>query len=160
MTNLRDRLRKREDNIVDDYEEEEVPYYYPNERYIEEPRYPPPPSPVQETEDNSPLAIVKEVKKRPSPKGTLPTTIGGVPVDLHILEDYLVKTSPYAIKTIMRYHSARTIEEMRGTAGVSGIKMNSKTIILIMLCIGMVVLGILMLTVMPDILAMFGAGGT
>jgi len=159
MTRLQDRLRKKQ-TIVNDEDEyqEKVPYYFPEE-YMEEPRYPPPPPPpIPEHVDDTPLAIVKDIKRSPSPKGTIPTIIGGIPVDLHILEDYLVKTSPYAIKTIMRYHSARTIEEMRGTAGSSRVKMNSKSLILIILCIGMAVLGILMLTVLPNILSMFSGG--
>lgn len=155
MTRFKDRLRRNEEYIPD----ENLPYFPPGggeEQYYEEPpQYaPPPPSPIEE--DTTPLAIAKEVRKRPSLKETLPTVIGGVPVDLHILEDYLVKTSPFALKTIIRYHNARTVEEIKGygKAGV-GVKLNSKTIILVLLCVGMAVLGLLMLTIMPELLETF-----
>ena len=160
MTRFRERLRKFEnqDFISEDepaYPQEEDEYY---EEYRPQPQqisYPPQPQEV----DNTPLAIAKEVQMNPSPKGVLPTVIGGVPVDLHILEEYLVKVSPYALKTIIRYHNARTIEEIKNYGKSSGFKINSKTIILIVLCIGMAILGILMITVLPDIMNMFAGGG-
>jgi len=111
-----------------------------------------------ESVDKSPLAIVKEIKENPSQKGTFKTFIGGVPVDLHILEDYLVRTSPFALKTVMRYHNARNMEEIKNYSRGPNIKMNSKTIILIIMCIGIALLGIFMIMFMPKILQMFQGG--
>jgi len=158
MNRLKGRFKR---NYIKNEQEETIPYY-PQQEQVEEQyerqyQYAPLPPEIH-PQDNTPLAIVKEVKKRPSPKGTLPTVISGVPVDLHILEDYLIKTSPFALKTIIRYHNARTIEEIKGYGKGPGMKMNSKTLILIMLCIGMAVLGILMLTILPDLLGMFSGG--
>ena len=105
-------------------------------------------------EDNtSPLAILEEIKNWPAPKGAYPTIIGGRPVDLHELEDYLLKISPHNIKTVMRYHNARVIEEMRRYAGTKGKKFDMKTLMLIMLAAGMGILGIILLLYWPQILA-------
>lgn len=115
------------------------------------------------SKDTSPLAVLDEIKRSPSPKGAYPTLIGGRPIDLHDLEDYLLKISPYALKTILRYHNARTIEEIKGYAkGLGGSKFNFRFILLILLAVGMAVIGILVLLYMPQIMAFFKgfAGGT
>lgn len=109
-------------------------------------------------EDQSPLSIVREVQKHPAPKGTHETIIGGVPVDLHILEDYLVKTSPFALKTVMRYHNARNMEEIKNYSSGSKIKFNSKMLIGVLLAVGVAVLGIVMIFFMPQIMATFQGG--
>jgi hypothetical protein len=136
---------------------------------------PPPPSPqqVQDYQDytkrqreveeerfqNNPMAILDEIKKAPSPKGTHPIIIGGRPIDLHMLEDYVIRTSPYSLKTIMRYHNARTIEEIKGYAkGFGGKGINGRTILLIMLAIGMAVIGIMVIFFMPQIMEFFQGG--
>lgn len=107
----------------------------------------------------NPLAILDEIKKRPTPKGAKAIMIGGRPLDLHILEDYVVKVSPYHLRTILRYHNARTIEEIKNYSqrfGGKGMKMS--TIILILLVIGMGVLGVVLMLFLPDIMAMFQGG--
>ena len=107
----------------------------------------------------NPLAILDEIKKRPTPKGAKTIMIGGRPIDLHALEDYVVRVSPYHLRTILRYHNARTIEEIKNYSHRFGrTKMKGGMIILILLAVGMGVLGIIMMLYMPDILAMFGAG--
>ena len=106
----------------------------------------------QQIEERSPLSILDEINERPSEKGTHPIQIGGRPIDLHVLEDYVVKISPYSLRTILRYHNARTIEEMKGYSKGVGLKMSSGTIILIMLIIGMAIVGILMMTMFPDMM--------
>ena len=59
--------------------------------------------PVPEVKDgDNPLSILDEIKAQPSSKGTYPMLIGGRPVDLHVLEDYITKISPFALKTILR----------------------------------------------------------
>jgi len=112
----------------------------------------------EEEKDRSPLAIVNEIKENPSQKGTFSTHIGGVPVDLHILEDYLVKTSPFALKTVMRYHNARNMEEIKNYSRGPNVKMNSKMLIMIVICIAFAILGVFMIMFMPKIMAMFQGG--
>lgn len=119
--------------------------------------------PIQDEEeedrvDRSPLSIVKEIKENPSQKGTFKTIIGGIPVDLHVLEGYLVSTSPFALKTVMRYHNARNMEEIKNYSRGINVKMNSKTIILIIICILMVLLGVFFIFFMPKIMATFQGG--
>ena len=60
-----------------------------------------------------PVQRAIEIKRKPTPKGYFETVIGGIPVDLHALEDYLVTTSPFAIKTLMRYNNAEMIEDIK-----------------------------------------------
>lgn len=115
--------------------------------------------PVPEVKDgDNPLSILDEIKAQPSSKGTYPMLIGGRPVDLHVLEDYITKISPFALKTILRYHNARTIEELKGYSGRGSLKLKGGTIILILVAIGLAVGGIIMLLYMPDIMSYFKGG--
>jgi len=149
-------------------QDEEIPYYQPVEEqyddYVEEEgvaptEYHQQSSPPQAPQDNSPLAILDEIKKAPSPKGMFPMLIGGRPVDLHAIEDYVVRISPYNIKTILRYHNARTIEEIKGYGRFGGaMKMNGKTILIILLAIGMAIGGIFFIMFLPQIMQSFQAG--
>jgi len=112
---------------------------------------------VQRKEDaqKSPLAILDEIKLNPSPKGTLPVLIGGRPIDLHILEDYIVKISPHALKTILRYHNARTIEEIKNYSRGPILKIKSGFWFLIIGLIAICVLGVVVLMFAPQLTAMF-----
>lgn len=153
MSKLGDRFKQRKE-LEPDPEE----YYqqdYPMQEAQIMRQYP---EKDDEEEDNSPLSIVKEIKENPSQKGTFPTVIGGTPVDLHILEDYLVRTSPYALKTVMRYHNARNMEEIKNYSRGPNLKVNSKMWIMIILLIGVVCLGVFMIMFMPKIMAMFQGG--
>jgi len=150
LTKLAERLNQRREMIPDEELQEELQQYeavQPVRRDDED-----------DTEDNSPLSIVKEIKENPSQKGTFSTIIGGIPVDLHVLEDYLVRTSPFALKTVMRYHNARNMEEIKNYSRGPNIKMNSKTLILIIMLIGVAMLGLFMIMFLPDILQMFSGG--
>jgi hypothetical protein len=115
-------------------------------------------------DETSPLKILDEIRKFPSPKGTFPTIIGGRPIDFNDLESYMLSISPHGIRTILRYHNARTIEEMKNYArlgGLTGGGKGGKFWIMIMLFIGMAVLGLVMLLFLPQIMEMFSsqAGG-
>jgi len=113
------------------------------------------PNVYQEQEQKSPLSVLEEIRKYPTPKNTFATVIGGRPVDLHAMEDYLLKISPYGLKTILRYHNARTIEEIKNYAKLGGGgKLNSKFWILIIFFIGLAVLGVIILLFLPDIMNM------
>lgn len=110
----------------------------------------------------SPVKLALEIEKRPTPKGVLEITIGGRPIDLHALEDYMVwKINPYNMKTLMRYHNAKTMEEIKSySRRRSGGGMPFRTIMLIMLLIGMSVVGLIMVMFMPQIMQFFrGFGG-
>ena len=145
---------------------------YPEEYYEEYPQEyaPEEPSPRQEYQEqrpifrgeneevSGPLGVLEDIKNTPSRKGTFETVVQGIPVDLHSLESYIVKISPYVMKTVLRYRSARLLEEVKNYGKYDRIKMNSKTIILIILAIGMAVLGVMMIIFMPKIMEMFKGG--
>jgi len=100
--------------------------------------------------------VLEDIRKYPTPKNTFATIIGGRPVDLHSMEDYLLKISPYGLKTILRYHNARTIEEIKNYAKLGGGgKLNTKFWLLIMLFIGLAVIGVIILIFLPQIMDFF-----
>ena len=161
MGRLKDRLR----GIQPEYTYESYIEPEPEEEPTIQPQpqvQPQQPSKQEEEEPNlydNPLAILDEIKKQPSPKGTLPAIIGGRPVDLHILEDYVVKISPYQLRTVLRYHNARTIEEIRNYSQRFGTtKMKGSTILIILLAIGMAVIGLFAMMYLPQIIKMFVGG--
>lgn len=63
---------------------------------------------------DSPIELLDEIKENRSQKGTLPVNIQGEVYDLFDFEDYILRISPYNIKTLMRYHSAKTISHLKG----------------------------------------------
>ena len=135
---------------------------YP-EQYIDPRRIQaPPPDYIQQAEqqaqEQSPLSILDEIQDTPSEKGTHQVLIGGRPIDLHVLEDYVVKISPYSLKTILRYHNARTIEEMKGYSKGVGLKIKGSTILIIMLAMGLAIIGIMMMTMFPQLMQGFAGG--
>jgi hypothetical protein len=75
-------------------------------------------------------------------------------VDLHILEDYITRISPFNIRTAMRYHNARTIEELRGYTKFGQLKMKKMNFIMLLLLVGMAILGIVLIFFMPQIMEM------
>ena len=116
----------------------------------------------QSEKEKSPLAILDEIKEMPTPKGTYPTVIGGRSVDLHVLEDYIVKISPYSLKTILRYNNARMIEEIKNYSRLGGAgKISSRFWILLLLGLGLAAVGVMIIFFMPQIVSMFSgmAGG-
>jgi len=170
MGRLRDKLmgksNEEEAYQPEEYPEEMYQEQYPEEYYEEQ--YPQEPQPQQQPEAryyerkeidaSAPLAILDEIKNRPSRKGTFATVIQGKAVDLHALEAYVLKISPYIMRTILRYRTIRTMEEARNVAGRKPMKMNSKTLMLILLAAGMAILGIIMIFFMPQIMQMFKGG--
>jgi len=170
MGRLRDKLmgksNEEEAYQPEQYPEEMYQEQYPDEYYEEQ--YPQEPQPQyqpearyyerKEIDASAPLAILDEIKNRPSRKGTFPTVIQGKAVDLHALESYVLKISPYIMRTILRYRTIRTMEEARNVAGRKPMKMNSKTLMLILLAAGMAILGIIMIFFMPQIMQMFKGG--
>ena len=113
-------------------------------------------------ETKSPVKLAVEIEKKPTPKGVLELKIGGRPIDLHQMEDYMVwKINPYNMKTLMRYHNAKTMEEIKSySRRRSGGGMPLRTIMLIMLLIGMSVVGLIMVMFMPQIMQFFRGFGS
>lgn len=112
----------------------------------------------------SPVKLATEIENDPTPKGVLEMNIGGRPIDLHQLENYMVwKTSPFVMKTLLRYHNAKTMEEIKSYSSRRvgrGGSLNMKTIGIILLCVAMAVVGLVMIMFMPQIMAFFrGFGG-
>ena len=105
-------------------------------------------------------ALAAEIESCPSKEGALKKTFYGRPLDLHMLEDYLVwRTSPLAIKTILRYGHAKTLEDMRGYIGtVERAKGNPKTLMLIVLAAILLVGGIIFLLYGSQLMSMLGGG--
>jgi len=108
---------------------------------------------------DSPLSILDEIKEKPAPKGVFPVIIGGRPLDLHALEDYVVKISPFSLKTVLRYHNARTIEEIKGYGRGPNVKLKGGMIMFILFAVAMAALGIFVIMFMPDLMSSFSSGG-
>ena len=105
-------------------------------------------------------AMASDIERNPSPKGALKMTFYGRPLDLHMLEDYLVwRTSPLAIKTILRYGHAKTIEDFRGLLS-SGerAKGNPKALMMIVLIVIFLIAGIMFLLYGPQLGTLMGFG--
>ena len=113
-------------------------------------------------ETKSPVKLAIEIEKKPTPKGVLELKIGGRPIDLHQIEDYMVwKINPYNMKTLMRYHNAKTMEEIKSySRRRSGGGMPLRTIMLILLLVGVSVAGFVMLMFMPQIMQFFKGFGS
>lgn len=110
-------------------------------------------------ETKNPNIIAAEIENKPAPKGTAWMNIGGRPIDLHELEDYLVwKTSPFVMKTLMRYHNAKTMEDIKNYSRGRTSNINSRFFIMLLLCIGIAMLGIVMIFFMPQIMEFFKGG--
>lgn len=127
------------------------------------------PLPRQRTEQEygdtrAPVKLATEIENDPTSKGVLEINVGGRPIDLHQLENYMVwKTSPFVMKTLMRYHNAKTMEEIKSYSSRRigrGGSMNLKTIGIILLCIVMAVAGLIMVMFMPQIMAFFRGFGS
>lgn len=137
-------------------EQSEQSPFVPSEHYTQQM-----PNVYYQEQDKSPLSVLEEIRKYPTQKGTFATIIGGRPVDLHELEDYLLKASPYGLKTILRYHNARTIEEIKNYSRIGGAgKLNTKFWLMLILFIGLAIVGIAIIIFLPQIMGFFsGAAG-
>ena len=156
MGKLEERLGKKE----------LVPYFPPagsEEDIDEEPRYEEQRRLPKErhfrkfgfTKDSYKMAST--VENDPSPKGVLKKVFCGRPIDVHMLEDYLVwRTSPLTIKTILSYGHSKTIEDMRGLLPLGErARGNSKMLVLIILAIILLVGGVMFLLYGPQLTQMF-----
>jgi len=157
--------------LEDKYEEdEEVTYFEPDEEqqtYQQLPQqYRRPQGIIQKVKhtfknfgfSKNSYQMATDIENNPSPEGALRVSFSGRPLDLHMLEDYLVwKTSPLEIKTILRYGHAKAVEDFRGlfTAGQRA-KGNPKMLIMIVLAIILMIGGIFFLMYGPNMGALLG----
>ena len=126
-----------------------IPQQHSHEQHVDDD-----PSGFGDTRD--PTEIARSVEDHPTPPGICKIMIGGRPIDLHEFEDYLVwKVSPYQIRTLLRYHNARTIEELKNYSLRPTLKMKSGTLVLIILAIVFLIGGLAVFMFMPEITAMF-----
>jgi len=102
-------------------------------------------------------AMATSIENFPTKEGVLKKTFQGRPIDLHMLEDYLVwKTSPLAIKTILRYGHAKTIEDVRGLLGTSErARGNPKMLMMVVLAIILLIGGLVFILYGPQMMNMF-----
>ena len=146
-------------------QEQNVPQQYQNEQQQEE-RQPVPReyySQKQKEDDSygfgdsrSPLNIAKSVERNPTPPGICNIMIGGRPIDLHTFEDYMVwKVSPYQLRTLLRYHNARTIEEIKNYSLRPSLKVKSGTFVIIIIFILMIIGAIAVFMFSPQLTEMF-----
>jgi len=101
-------------------------------------------------EATNPHTLFKEVVNQPTPKGTYKVRLFGRPVDLASLENYLIyKISPKTVTTLMRYNDARSIEDVKGYSKRPRLKFKGGIIWIILGAIGLLVLGMILLTQGP-----------
>ena len=157
------RLSDKFNNFLPDKEQQYDEYEdIRTEEPIPEPQEEPEPEeqPRETSYEDVPIKIARDIKKRPTPKGYFRTTLFGIPVDLHCLEDYIVKTSPFAIKTLMRFDNARNIEEIKqySTKTTGKKKLDGKFFLMIGVAIIVLCLGAVMLLKGPEIMQFFKFG--
>jgi len=98
-------------------------------------------------EQNSPYHTYRDIQLNPSPKGSYPITIMGRPLDLGMLENYVVyKISPRTITTLLRYNEAKNLEEMRNMSRKPMFKAGKGILWIIIGAIAVIFLGFLFLT--------------
>lgn len=70
---------------------------------------------LQAIEATNPHTLYTDVVTKRSAKGTHPVTLFGRPIDLAMLENYLVfKISPKTIVSLIKYNDVKSIEETKG----------------------------------------------
>lgn len=98
-------------------------------------------------EAGNPHTLHKDVILKPSPKGKLPVTVMGRPVDLAMLENYVIhKISPKTITTLMRYNDVKAIEDVKGYSKRPPIKLKGSLIWVIIGAIAIIVVGYVLMT--------------
>jgi len=102
------------------------------------------------------VRIAKDIEKHPMPPGICEVMIGGRPIDLHMFEDYMVwRISPYQMRTVLRYRTARIMEEIKNYSSSPKAKFGSNIFILIIIAIAFLVIGVMVLMYMPQITEFF-----
>jgi len=98
-------------------------------------------------EKTNPYTLRKEIVTDPTPKGVYEMTIFGRPVDLSMLENYVVhKISPKTIVTLLRYSNSKTMEEIKGYSKRPPMKIKGSIIWMIIGAGALLAVGIYFLT--------------
>ena len=117
-------------------------------------------------EATNPHNLFMDIVTKPLPKGVFKMTLMGRPIDLRKLEKYVVfGMSPKSTVTTLRYNEVKAYEDAQGYGRQGTITRGKKggfgkILIIIAVCVILVVLGLLMLIKGPEIMSMFGLGGT
>jgi hypothetical protein len=117
-------------------------------------------------EATNPHNLFMDVVTNPCPKGYHKMILMGRPIDLRKLEKYVVfGMSPKSTVTTLRYNEVKAYEDAQGygrqgtvTRGKKGSM--GKMILIIGLCVVGLVIGLLFLMKGPELMKMFGLGGT
>lgn len=102
---------------------------------------------IQSIEKTNPHTLRREIVTDPTPKGIYEMKIFGRPVDLSMLENYVVhKISPKSIVTLMRYNNSKTLEEIKGYSKRPQIKIKGSIIWMIIGAGALLAIGVYFLT--------------
>ena len=102
---------------------------------------------LQSIEKTNPHTLRREIVTDPTPKGVYEMMVFGRPVDLSMLENYVVhKISPKSIVTLMRYNNSKTLEEIKGYSKRPQIKIKGSIIWMIIGAGALLAIGLYFLT--------------
>ena len=102
---------------------------------------------INSIEKTNPHTLRKEIVTDPTPKGVYEMVIFGRPVDLSMLENYVVhKISPKSIVTLMRYNNSKTMEEIKGYSKRPPVKIKGSIIWMIIGAGALLAIGLYFLT--------------
>lgn len=112
---------------------------------------------ILSNEHRTKLGVIEDIKVEPIPVGVGTEEIGGVPMDWHDLEKFVVSISPTKFVTLLKLQKQMIKDYgLRFTGQRKAI--SGKIILLILMAVGLAVIGILVMMFMPEIMAMFGGG--
>ena len=153
------RVKNLQDEINQDFMQQEDPRYQqqaqppPSNMYYQDREFDPSHG-FGDTRD--PVKIATDIEDFPTPPGICEVMIGGRPIDLHAFEDYMVwRISPYQMRTVLRYRTARIMEEIKNYSSSPKVKMGGNFFIMIMIVIIMLVVGVAVLMFMPQLTGFF-----
>ena len=111
---------------------------------------------VQAAEATNPHTLYKEIVTNHSPKHKYEVTLMGRPIDMSLLENYLIyKVSPKTTVTLMKFNEGKILEEIKGFSKRRPIKFKGGSILVIIGAIVLLVIGIIVLTQGSSFSAMF-----
>jgi len=165
MKRISKRINDLQDEINEDFLRSQQPTDYENDQRDVQPHMRPPPSNLYrqdrdtshgfgDTRDS--VKIATNIEDNPMPPGICEVMIGGRPIDLHMFEDYMVwRISPYQMRTVLRYRTARIMEEIKNYSSSPKAKFGSNIFILIIIAAIFLIVGIAILMFMPQLTEMF-----
>lgn len=111
---------------------------------------------VQATEATNPHTLYKEIVTNHSPKHKYEVTLMGRPIDMSLLENYLIyKVSPKTTVTLMKFNEGKILEEIKGFSKRKPIKIKGGAIMIIIGAIILLVIGLVILTQGSNMSSMF-----